>query len=122
MSIDIKIQAKTAEILASEAAFYSVNPAAVAKAIHDKVVAGGLTREVLTGVDVDSYRVTRPGRRRGTGDFEFEGRLRSIAFISEQTGIPAHVIRSRLRRGWPMERAARSPLLPKGFQKKRAAA
>lgn len=66
MSIDIKIQAKTADILASEAAFYGVNPTALAKAILDKVVAGGMTRDVLTGVDVESYqsrRRGRPGRR-----------------------------------------------------------
>lgn len=118
MSIDIKIQAKTADILASEAAFYGVNPAAVAKAIIDKVVGGGLTREVLIGVDVESYRPARPGRRAGTGDFMFEGRLRSITFIADRTGIPAHVIRSRLRRGWEMERAASEPVQPKGFPKK----
>lgn len=62
MSIDIKIQAKTADILASEAAFYGVHPTALAKAILDKVVAGGMTRDVLTGVDVESYQSRRRGR------------------------------------------------------------
>lgn len=62
MSIDIKIQAKTATILESEATFYGVHPTAVAKAIIDKVVSGGLTREVLQGVDVESYQNRRRGR------------------------------------------------------------
>jgi len=62
MSIEIKIQAKTEAILESEAGFYGVNATAVAKAILDKVVSGGMTREVLQGVDVASYQERRHGR------------------------------------------------------------
>ncbi|NTG07123.1 hypothetical protein [Rhizobium rhizogenes] len=62
MSLSIKIQAKAEEILESEAAFYGVNATALAKAIIDKVVAGGMTRAVLQGVDVASYQERRRGR------------------------------------------------------------
>ncbi|WP_267550340.1 hypothetical protein [Rhizobium rhizogenes] len=62
MSLNIKIQAKTEEILESEAAFYGVNATALGKAIIDKVVSGGFTRDVLQGVDVASYQERRRGR------------------------------------------------------------
>jgi hypothetical protein len=62
VSINIRIQAKTEQILESEAAFYGVNATAVGKAIIDKVVAGGMTRDVLQGVDVESYQERRRGR------------------------------------------------------------
>lgn len=62
MSLNIKIQAKTEEILESEAAFFGVNATALGKAIIDKIVAGGLTSDVLQGVDVASYQSRRRGR------------------------------------------------------------
>lgn len=62
MSISIKIQAKTEQILESEATFYGVNATALGKAILDKVVAGGMTRDVLQGVDVTSYQMRKRGR------------------------------------------------------------
>ncbi|NLS19877.1 hypothetical protein HGP16_25390 [Rhizobium sp. P40RR-XXII] len=62
MSLNVKVQAKTEEILESEAAFYGVNATALAKAIIDKVVSGGLTRDILQGVDVVSYQERRRGR------------------------------------------------------------
>jgi formaldehyde-activating enzyme involved in methanogenesis len=69
MTILIPIQAKAEDILQSEAAFYGVNATALAKAIIDKVVGGGMTREVLQGVDVESYQERRRGRpvKRRTG-------------------------------------------------------
>ena len=62
MSLDLRIQAKTQSILESEARFYGVNATAVAKAIIDKVVGGGLTRDVLQGVDMESYQERKRGR------------------------------------------------------------
>lgn len=62
MSINIRVQAKTLMILESEAEFYGVNPTDLGKAIIDKVVAGGLTRELMQGVDVKSYHERRRGR------------------------------------------------------------
>ena len=62
MGIDIRIQAKTADMLKAEADFYKVNPTALAKAIIDKIVAGGLTRDVMQGVDVASYESRKRGR------------------------------------------------------------
>ena len=67
MGIDIRIQAKTAEILKAEAEFFKINPTALAKAILDKIVAGGLTREVMQGVDVASYQDRKRGRPRKAG-------------------------------------------------------
>jgi hypothetical protein len=62
MSINIKVQAKSEDMLQSEAAFYGVNATALGKAIIDKVVGAGLTRDVLQGVDVLSYQERRRGR------------------------------------------------------------
>lgn len=64
MSIDVRIQAKAAEILKSEAVFYGVSGAALAKAIIDVVVTGGITRDILQGVDVASYCDRKRGRPR----------------------------------------------------------
>ena len=62
MSINVIIQSKTLDVLQSEAAFFGVNATALAKAILDKVATGGLTREVLQGVDVVSYQERKRGR------------------------------------------------------------
>lgn len=62
MSINVIIQAKTLDALESEAKFFGVNTTALAKAILDKVATGGLTREVLQGVDVVSYQERKRGR------------------------------------------------------------
>lgn len=65
MSIKPVIQSKTEAILLKEADFYGVNATALAKAIIDKVVGGGMTRDVLQGVDVQSYQSRRRGRPTG---------------------------------------------------------
>lgn len=62
MTIEIQIRAKAEDMLHSEAEFYGVNATALAKAIIDKVVGGGLTRDVLQGVDVASYQARKRGR------------------------------------------------------------
>ena len=62
MSLNIKIQAKAEQMLKSDAEFFGVTPTAVAKAIIDKVCGGGLTRDVLQGVDVESYQERKRGR------------------------------------------------------------
>lgn len=62
MTLRVEIQAKAEQILESEAGFYGVNATALAKAIIDKVAAGGLIRDVLQGVDVASYQNRRRGR------------------------------------------------------------
>lgn len=62
MSINIVVQSKTLDALQSEAQFFGVHPTALAKAILDKVATGGLTRDVLQGVDVESYQMRKRGR------------------------------------------------------------
>jgi len=42
---------------------------------------------------------------------EFRGVSRCLAEWEEQTGIPQHVIRKRLKRGWSVERALTTPVL-----------
>lgn len=43
--------------------------------------------------------------RRGTANIPFDGRLVTVTELSEITGTPEHLLRNRLRRGWPLERA-----------------
>lgn len=62
MSIKVVIQAKTEDVLKEEAKFFGVTPMALTKAIIDKVATGGLTRDVLQGVDVASYQDRGRGR------------------------------------------------------------
>lgn len=62
MSINVVIQAKTLDVLESEARFFGVHPTALAKAIIDKVTTGGMVRDVLQGVDVSSYQARKRGR------------------------------------------------------------
>lgn len=68
MSIDIRIQSKAEAILIEEAKFFGVTPTALTKAIVDKVATGGLTREVLQGVDVTSYQDRGRGRPKTEGE------------------------------------------------------
>lgn len=67
MSITVRVQSKTLDVLESEARFFGVHPTALAKAILDKVATGGLTRDVLQGVDVDSYQIRKRGRPASKG-------------------------------------------------------
>jgi formaldehyde-activating enzyme involved in methanogenesis len=62
MSLKIIVQAKAEQMLKHDAEFFGVTPTAVAKAIIDKVSGGGLTRDVLQGVDVGSYQDRKRGR------------------------------------------------------------
>lgn len=62
MSVLLPIQGKAYEILQAEADFYGVTPTAVAKAIMDRVLVGGQTRDALQGVDVTSYQDRKRGR------------------------------------------------------------
>lgn len=62
MSVDIRIQAKTAAVLEKEALHYGVSATAMAKAIIDAVVQHDLVHNVLVGVDVESYQQRRRGR------------------------------------------------------------
>lgn len=62
MTIQVLIQAKDEAILKAEADFFFVTPTALAKAIIDKVVTSGMTRDVLQGVDVASYQQRKRGR------------------------------------------------------------
>lgn len=62
MSITVKVQSKALEVLESEARFFGVHPTALVKAILDQVATGGLTRQVLQGVDVESYQIRKRGR------------------------------------------------------------
>jgi hypothetical protein len=114
MSVTVVIQAKALEILESEAAFYDVTPTALAKAIMSKVIAGGLTRDVLQGVDVGSYQIRRRGRpsehhvkeKRGRKPkFTLHGEPVSLAHLSAKTGIPRSTIWRRMKVGQSLEQA-----------------
>lgn len=111
MSLQVKIQAKAESVLASEAQFYGVTPTALAKAIIDKVAVGGLTRDVLQGVDVESYQDRKRGTPKSLGTHEFRGRKLSLSAISEITGIPPITLRNRLYlHKWTEERAFSEPV------------
>jgi hypothetical protein len=110
----VTIQAKALEILESEAAFYHVTPTALAKAIVSRVIAGGLTRDVLQGVDVPSFQERRRGRpvtvgpkgKRGRKPkFTLHGEPVSLADVSGKTGIPRSTIWLRMKSGKTMEQA-----------------
>ena len=115
MSVKLAIQGKAMDILRCEAAALHDTPTVVARAIIETVIREGLTQKILAGVDLEDYQSGYVGRKRGTGKYEFEGRLRSIDFIAERTGVPANVIRSRIFRGWDFQRAISEPKQPKGF-------
>jgi len=109
MSLSVKIQAKCEAILESEAAFFGVNATALAKAIVDKVVAGGMIRDVLQGVDVASYQERRRHKEHGLDVYHFRGVNRTLKEIQIITGVRSVLIKSRLDRGWKLERAATTP-------------
>lgn len=118
MSINIRIQAKTEQILESEAAFYGVNATALGKAIIDKVVAGGIIRDVLQGVDVESYQARPRGRPASAGELPqkvgrppkhvFDGAPVSLAAMSRRFGIPRSTLWLRISKGMSMEQAVRA--------------
>ncbi|MDW9726329.1 hypothetical protein GOB91_29210 [Sinorhizobium meliloti] len=109
MSLSIKIQAKAEQILQSEARFYGVTATAIAKAIIDKVVAGDLVRDVLQGVDVASYQQRERKPEHGKEVYRFRGVNRTLKEIQALTGVSSVLIKSRLDRGWKLERAATTP-------------
>lgn len=109
MSLQVKIQAKAESVLSSEAQFYGVTATALVKAIIDKVAVGGLTRDVLQGVDVESYQDRKRGSPPET--FKYQGRKLSLSDISKETGIPLFTLRTRIYRGkWTEERAFSEPV------------
>lgn len=109
MSLQVKIQAKAESVLASEAQFYGVTATALVKAIIDKVAVGGLTRDVLQGVDVESYQDRKRGSPPET--FKYQGRKLPLSDISKETGIPLFTLRTRIYRGkWTEERAFSEPV------------
>jgi hypothetical protein len=109
MSLNIRIQSKAMTILQDEAKFYAVTPTALGKAIIDKVVAGGLVRDVLQGVDVSSYQDRERSADHGLPVYRFRGVDRTLKDIQTLTGVSAVLIKSRLDRGWKLERAATTP-------------
>lgn len=111
MTIRLDIQAKAEDVLKSEAKFFRASPTAVAKAIIDKVVTGGLVRDVLQGVDVESYQQRQQGKRRR---YKFQGKTRSVASVARETGISQTVLYGRLARGWTLDKAASTPVMPIG--------
>ena len=114
MSLQVKIQSKAETVLASEAGFYGVTATALAKAIIDKVATGGLVREVLQGVDVESYQDRKRGTPKPFATFEFKGEMMSLTAISEKTGIPLTTLRNRLyQRNWSPDRAFSEPVKEK---------
>lgn len=109
MSLQVKIQAKAESVLASEAQFYGVTATALVKAIVDKVAVGGLTRDVLQGVDVESYQDRKRGNPPAT--FTYQGRRLPLSDISKETGISLFTLRTRIYRGkWTEERAFSEPV------------
>lgn len=119
MSIKPIIQAKTEAVLEREALTYGVNATALAKAIVETVVSEGIIHQTLAGVDVESFQGRKKGRKPGNGQYQFQGKLRSLSGISKITGVPFDTIRGRLLRGWELERAATTPKMPKGFPNKK---
>lgn len=120
MSINIVIQSKTLDVLESEARFFGVHPTALAKAILDKVATGGLTRDVLQGVDVGSYqgrRRTSPGRKKAM----FKGEMRLIGEVAREAGIKLNVINERMKNGWSLDKAATVPVGRPGRPAKKGA-
>ena len=111
MSLEVKIQAKAESVLASEAQFYGVTPTALVKAIIDKVAVGGLTRDVLQGVDVGSYQDRKRGTPHPSPKHTYQGQSMSLAAISKKTGIPLVTLRTRIYRdNWTEERAFAEPV------------
>lgn len=119
MSVKLAVQGKTLAILEREAATLKFPPTIVARAIIDTVIREGITQEVLAGVELDAYLNRKRGQRQGK--HLFQGKLRTMTWISAQTGVPVPVIYSRLHRGWTLERAATVPKMPKGFPNGRVA-
>lgn len=112
MSIKPVIQAKTEAILEREAISYGVTATALAKAIVETVVGEGIIHETLAGIDVEAFQQRRRGSDHGKGAYRFEGRMMSLPAISQITGIHFNLIKSRLARGWDLERAAMEPVNP----------
>ncbi|MCZ7488204.1 hypothetical protein [Rhizobium rhizogenes] len=111
MSLQVKIQAKAESVLASEAQFYGVTPTALAKAIIDKVAVGGLTRDVLQGVDVESYQDRKRGTPTTFPTHVYQGQKMSLSAVSKKTGISLLNLRNRLYRcKWTEERAFSEPV------------
>ncbi len=111
MSLQIVVQAKAESVLMSEASFYGVTATALAKAIIDKVAVGGLTRDVLQGVDVESYQDRKRGTANPPATFTYHGRKLSLSEISKETGISLFTLRTRIYRGkWTEERAFSEPV------------
>lgn len=111
MSLEVKIQAKAESVLASEAQFYGVTPTALAKAIIDRVAVGGLTRDVLQGVDVESYQDRKRGTPTTFPTHVYQGQKMSLAAIAKETGISLLTLRNRLYRSkWTEERAFSEPV------------
>ena len=110
MSLKVVVQGKAEAILQDEARFYGVNATDVVKAIIDRIVTGGMVRDVLQGVDVLSYHDRRKGRprvkpivirskRQPSAVYEFSGRMLTVTQISRLTGLPASTVRNRAKRG-----------------------
>lgn len=118
MSVKLAVQGKTLAILEREAATLKAPPTVVARAIIDTVIREGITQEVLAGVELESYLNRRRGQRQGK--HLFQGKLRTMTWIAEKTGVPVGVIYQRLQRGWTLEKAATVPKMPKGFPKREA--
>lgn len=111
MSLQVKIQAKAENVLASEASFYGVTATALAKAIIDKVATGGILRDVLQDVDVKSYQERGRGTPKPTNIFVYKGEKLSLPEISKRTGIALGTLKSRLYiEGWSEERAFTAPV------------
>lgn len=108
MSIELKIQSKSEQILQREARFYGVTATAVAKAIIDKVVAGDMVRDVLQGVDVSSYQLRRatpapkPPRQYR---YSLNGKPVKLESLAAEFGIPMNTIRGRVKRGMTVAEA-----------------
>lgn len=114
MSLQVKIQSKAENVLASEASFYGVTATALAKAIIDKVATGGILREVLQDVDVSSYQDRKRGTPRPKSIFDYKGEKLSLPAIARKSGIPLITLRNRIyARGWSADRAFSVPVKEK---------
>lgn len=56
-------------------------------------------------------RVTQQNNMRSNRHVEYKGETKTIAEWSRHTGLPYHVIRKRLNKSWPVEKALTTPLM-----------
>lgn len=115
----IYVKEKTEAFLQKIGEAHCQDGAVIGRAIIETVMEEGIADEILAGIDWEDFRL-RGKRHRGM--YHFAGQRLSSPAISDITGIPAYVIRRRLELGWPLEKAAWTPVGKSRFKRKREVA